>query len=389
MIINISMTPHELLALGNDYRSQTKPEQALACYAQAFVQNPDMGAAYNNYGNVVREMGYPNRAIGFLLNAIAIDEHDSVAQFNLAVAYLLSGDLDRGWRQYEKRWNFEHLDGMLPKFSQPRWEGQDLNGKSILITGEQGHGDNIQFCRFAEQLVHAGAKVYISVDNNLRPLFLASFINSVTILAPEDLLPEFDYWTPIMSIPGFLGITYKNLPYKLQYLNPSAATVQTWAKRLGLKKRLRVGFCWSGRKDSWINQHKAVPFEKMLALIQRNPDYEWLNLQAECTADEQQQLMTAGVQSYPASIGNWDDTAGLMQHLDVVVAVDTAVGHLAGAMGRPFWLPLNKFGQDWRWLLDRNDSPWYGSCRIFRQPTIGNWDDPLEQIHNNLKLFKI
>ena len=147
--------------------------------------------------------------------------------------------------------------------------------------------------------------------------------------------------------------------------------------------------CWSGRKDSWINQHKAVPFEKMLALIQRNPDYEWLNLQAECTADEEAELVAAGVKAYPASIGNWDDTAGLMQHLDVVIAVDTSVGHLAGAMGRPFWLPLNKFGQDWRWLLDRNDSPWYGSCRIFRQPTIGNWDDPLEQIHNNLKLFKI
>jgi len=179
------------------------------------------------------------------------------------------------------------------------------------------------------------------------------------------------------------------LPHKLQYLTPSKDVIQTWATKLGLKKRLRVGFCWSGRRDSWINQHKAIPFEKMLNLIKRNPNYEWINLQVECTLDEQNQLAEAGVVVYPASIGNWNDTAGLIHHLDVVIAVDTAVGHLSGAVGRPFWLPLNHFATDWRWLLNRKDSPWYPSCRIFRQPSIGNWDDPLEQIHNNLKLFKI
>jgi len=165
------MTHDELLAHGNHFRSISEPDKALACYAQAFIQNPDMGSAYNNYGNVVREMGHPERAIGFLLNAIAINPNDSVAQFNLAVAYLLSGDLDRGWKQYEKRWQFEHLDGKLPKLEQPRWEGQDLKDKTIVITGEQGHGDNIQFCRFAEQLVRLGANVVICVEDNLKALF--------------------------------------------------------------------------------------------------------------------------------------------------------------------------------------------------------------------------
>jgi len=132
-----------------------------------------------------------------------------------------------------------------------------------------------------------------------------------------------------------------------------------------------------------------MPFEKMFELIKRNPEYEWINLQADCSPEEEAQLIAAGVAVYPGSIANWDDTAGLIHHLDVVIAVDTAVGHLAGALGRPFWLPLNKYGQDWRWLLEREDSPWYASCRIFRQPTTGNWDDPIERIHNNLKLFKI
>ena len=383
------MTHDELLAHGNHFRSISEPEKALACYAQAFIQNPDMGSAYNNYGNVVREMGYPERAIGFLLNAIAINEKDSVAQFNLAVAYLLSGDLQRGWKQYEKRWEFEHLDGKLPKLSEPRWEGQDLQGKTIIVTGEQGHGDNIQFCRFAEQLVRLGANVVVCVDNNLKPLLVNSFMSSVTILGSDDVLPKFDYWTPIMSVPGFLRITYENLPYKLQYLTPGQDSIKTWQDRLGKKMKLRVGFCWSGRRDSWINQHKAVPFEKMFELIKRNPQYEWINLQTDCTDAEQQQLTAEGVRAFPGVIQNWNDTAGLIMNLDVVIAVDTAVGHLAGALGRPFWLPLNQFGQDWRWLLKRNDSPWYPSCRIFRQPSIGAWDDPLAQIENNLKLFKI
>jgi tetratricopeptide (TPR) repeat protein len=383
------MTHDELLAHGNHFRSISEPEKALACYAQAFIQNPDMGSAYNNYGNVVREMGYPERAIGFLLNAIAINPNDSVAQFNLAVAYLLAGDLQHGWKQYEKRWTFEHLDGKLPKLSEPRWEGQDLQGKTIIVTGEQGHGDNIQFCRFAEQLVRLGANVVICVDNNLKPLLVNSFMSSVTILGSDDLLPKFDYWTPIMSVPGFLGITYDNLPYKLQYLMPNQDSIKLWQDRLGKKMKLRVGFCWSGRRDSWINQHKAVPFEKVFDLIKRNPQYEWINLQADCTDEEQQRLVAEGVKAFPGVIQNWNDTAGLIMNLDVVIAVDTAVGHLAGALGRPFWLPLNQFGQDWRWLLKRNDSPWYPSCRIFRQPSIGNWDEPLNQIENNLKLFKI
>ena len=383
------MNHDELLAHGNHFRSISQPDKAIACYAQAFVQNPDFGPAYNNYGNVIREMGYPERAIGFLLNALAIDPNDSVAQFNLAVAYLLAGDLDRGWKQYERRWKFEHLDGKLPQFSQPRWEGQDLSGKSIMITGEQGHGDNIQFCRFAEQLVHAGAKVYIGVDNNLKPLLQSSFLSAVTIIGPDDPVPEFDYWTPIMSIPGYLGITYENLPYKMKYLMPSAQVTAEWHKRLGLKRKLRIGFAWSGRRDSWINQHKAIPFEKMFELIKRNPEYEWHNLQMDCTDEENQQLIDQGVISHRGMARNWEDTAAIVHHMDVVIAVDTSVGHLAGAMGVTFWLPLNQFGQDWRWLLKRNDSPWYPSCRIFRQPTIGDWGTPLDVIHNHLKLFKI
>jgi len=381
----------ELIAKGNEFRSVPDPGNALACYAQAFIQDPLLGAAYNNYGNVIREAGFPEQAYGFLWNALAIDPKDSVAHFNLAVAYLLAGDLKRGWEQYETRWNFEHLDGMLPKFIQPQWKGEDLNGKTILITGEQGHGDNIQFVRFVEQLANMGAKVKLITDMGLSPLFRASInapheICDLTMPVPT----EFDYWTPIMSIPMLLGIDdYSKLPQKLQYLKATDASIATWAKRLGQKTRLRVGFAWTGRPDTWINQHKAIQFEKIVALIERNPEYEWINLQVGCTFEQEAKLKEIGVSAWPGSIQNFDDTAGLMMLCDVIISVDTSVGHLAGALGRPWWLPLNLFGQDWRYLLRREDSPWYPSCRIFRQPSIGDWDTPLERIHNMLKLFKV
>lgn len=383
------MTNEELIAHGNHFRSISEPEKAIACYAQAFVQNHNDINAFNNYGNVIREMGFPERAIPFLLNAIAINPEHITAQFNLAVAYLLMGDYEKGFEQYEYRWKYEHLNGLLPKFDAPRWNGEDLAGKTILVCGEQGHGDNIQFCRFAEQLVAKGAKVIINVDDNLAALLRVSILGPTQIVSIGQPLPTFDYWTPIMSIPRLLGITLKNLPHKMQYLTPSRSTTKAWSERLGLKRKLRVGFAWSGRRDSWINQHKAIPFEKMLELIKKNPDYEWFNLQIDCSEDEARQLAEAGVRMFPGAIQSWDDTAGLVAMMDVVISVDTSVGHLAGALGRPFWLPLNQFGQDWRWLLGRNDSPWYASCRIFRQPKIGDWDTPLDVIHNHLKLFKI
>ena len=384
----------ELIAQGNHYRSIPDPVNALACYAQAFLQEPKLGAAYNNYGNVIREMGFPEQAYGFLNNAIDIDPNDSVANFNLAVAYLLAGDLKRGWPQYEKRWSFEHLAGTLPNLPKPRWDGmQDINGKTILITGEQGHGDSIQFVRFVRQLEKLGATCMVVCDLAVAPLFRANFSPRHIIKDLNEPLLDtdhYDFWTPIMTIPMLLGIDdYSKLPQELQYLYATKDSQDRWAKRLGPKTKLRVGFCWSGRPDTWINQHKAMPFEKMLAFIQRNPEYEWINLQVGCTLEQEAELVKNGVKAYPGTISNFDDTAGLMMHCDVVIAVDTSVGHLAGALGRPWWLPLNQFGQDWRYLLVREDSPWYPSCRIYRQPSLGDWDTPIERMHTMLKLFKI
>ena len=377
-----------LIAHGNTAREENTPEAALAYYAQAFTQDRHSAAAFCNYGNVLRESGDPEGAIPFLQRSIQLDPTNITTQFNLAVAYLLNGDYARGWPQYESRWRYEHLNGLLPDLVQPRWTGQDLKDKTILVMAEQGHGDNIQFIRFVGELASRGGRVIVQVNESLVPLFQNLPLIS-RLYAPTDVVSEFDYWTPIMSIAGVIGTTIENLSHAQFYLKADDQLAKAWLERLGPKRRLRVGFCWSGRRDTWINRHKAMPLETMLALINRNPSYEWINLQADCTPEEEAALIAAGVTAYPGMIGNFADSAALIHHLDVVLSVDTAVAHLAGALGRPVWVMLNQFGLDWRWLLNRDSSPWYSTARLFRQPTMGDWTSVTDKIHQYLSWFKV
>jgi len=382
------MHTEELIAHGNQAREQNNPELALNYYAQALTQDRRSASAFNNYGNVLRECGDPEGAVPFLQRSIQLAPDHPTAQFNLAVAYLLMGDYARGWPQYESRWRYEHLAGQLPKYDQPRWTGQDLKDKTILVLGEQGHGDNIQFVRFVGDLAGRGARVLVGVNESLIPLF-RGIPQIAELFAPNQALPEFDYWTPIMSIPGFIGSTLANLSHVQAYLRADDALARAWQQRLGPKTRLRVGFCWSGRRDTWINRHKGMPFEVMLTLIQRNPGYEWINLQCDCTAEEEAALVAAGVTAYPGAITSFADSAALIHHLDVVLAVDTAVAHLSGALGRPTWVMLSQFALDWRWLLDRDSSPWYSTATLFRQPRMGDWTSVTDKVHKYLSWYKV
>ena len=376
-----------LIAHGNTAREENNPELALKYYAEALTEDRRSASAFNNYGNVLRELGDPVGAVPFLQRSIQLAPTHPTAQFNLAVAYLLAGDYARGWPQYESRWNYEHLAGALPTYSQPRWTGQDIKDKTVLVVGEQGHGDNIQFVRFIGDIVSRGARVILTLNASLRPLIRGPSIP--TILVEGDPLPEFDYWIPIMSIPGVIGTTVENIASVQYYLTANSQLQKEWQMRLGHKTRLRIGFCWSGRRDTWINRHKAMPFETMLALVRRNPDYEWVNLQCDCTAEEEAELVAAGVWAYPGAIQNFADSAALLMHMDVVLSVDTAVAHLAGALGRPVWIMLSQYALDWRWLLDRDSSPWYSTARLFRQPTMGDWTTVTDKIHKFLSWYKI
>jgi tetratricopeptide (TPR) repeat protein len=376
-----------LIAQGNTHRERHQPDLALACYAQAFVQQPDSASAFNNYGNVLREMGFPARAQPFLEHAIRIDPANETARLNLAVCYLLQGNYQQGWPAYEDRWNFEHLKGKLPQLPRPRWKGENLAGKTILVIGEQGLGDTVQFLRFITNLYQTGACVVLVVDPAV--VSLCGSHSQLKVFAFGDVLPEYDYWTPIMSIPGVLNITLDQLASSLNYLSANPQLISGWQQRLGQRRRLRVGFSWSGRRDTWIHQHKSVPFQQITELIRYNTNYEWVNLQIDATDEESQVLQEVGCATYPGTISCVADSAALITCMDVVVSVDTLVSHLAAALGKPTWIMLNHYGTDWRWLLNRADSPWYPTAKLFRQPTIGNWGPVMTDITRHLSLFKI
>lgn len=377
-----------LIDQGNQHRANRQYDQALQCYALAFAKDCDSSAAFNNYGNVMREIGHPQRAIPFLQHAVLLNPDNVTARFNLAVALLLMGDYTNGWPAYEARWQYEHLAGTEPKHSQPRWRGEDLKGKTILVVGEQGHGDNIQFCRFLYNLHVAGAKIKLQVTDGLIPLLRNSEIIEL-VGSYNDPMGEFDYWIPIMSLPGILGITLQNLPRPVSYLNAPVALMNQWQERLGPKTRMRVGFSWSGRRDSWLNQHKSVPFSVMLDLIKKHPQYEWINLQVDASDQETADLAAVGVKMYPGAITGFHDTAALIMHMDVVISMDTAVSHLSGALGRPTWIMLQKFATDWRWLLNQDSSPWYSTARLFRQTNFDDWSDVSKKITQFLSWFKV
>ena len=242
--------------------------------------------------------------------------------------------------------------------------------------------------RFLFNLHVAGARVLFQVTDGLIPMLAGSDVVA-WVGRYSDTPPEFDYWIPIMSVPGVLGITIENLPKVVSYLNAHQDLFQQWQQRLGPKKRMRVGFCWSGRKDNWLNTHKGMPFDRMTELIRRNPTYEWINLQVDASAEEDAELVALGVTRYPGTIHSFADTAALIAHMDVVLSVDTSIAHLSAALGRPTWLMLNWFAPCWRWMLNRDSSPWYSAMRIFRQPAQDDWTAVTKKIEQYLSWFKV
>lgn len=378
-----------LIAQGNELRAQHRPLEALKCYAQAFVDDPDSPSAWNNYGNVLRECGQPARSIPFLEHARILDPNNVTSEFNLGVAYLAVGDYAKGWPLYESRWRYEHLAGTKPKLSVPEWSGQDLKGKTLLVVGEQGLGDQIQFLRFCGPLQDLGAKLRIHVTSSIKPLLINTPESILSVTSDNEEIGEFDYWVSMMSVPRILNIGVKELGHYLQYITFDNTKVANWAKRLGPKNRMRIGIAWSGRKDSWINQHKSMPVEVMAEFVKSHPEHEWISLQVDASDEESAIMQAAGVHCYPGTIESFADSAALMMHLDLVISVDTAAAHLAGALGRPLWMPLNLYGTCWRWMQNTDSSPWYTTARLFRQETFGDWQPVIKKIEKYLSWFKI
>jgi hypothetical protein len=306
------------------------------------------------------------------------------------------GNYPQGWADYEWRWKDQQ--GWIIKekrnFPQPLWLGEtSLAGKSILLQSEQGYGDTIQFCRYAPLVAALGARVMLEVPKALLGL-LQSLEGVAQLMVHGEPLPPFDCYCPLLSLPLAMNTLLSDVPARVPYLKPSEAHSRRWQNRLGDRRGPRVGLVWSGgfrpgRPELWsVNDRRNIPLAKFAAL--KHPGIEYYSLQKGQPAESELEELAAHdwdgphIKDFTSEIDDFADAAGLIEQLDLVISVDTATAHLAGALGKPVWI-LNRYDTCWRWLLDRDDSPWYPTVRLYRQERPGDWESVLRRVSSDLQ----
>jgi tetratricopeptide (TPR) repeat protein len=368
-------------------------EEALICYEKAITLKPDDAEAYNSRGFALAELNRPEEALASCAKAIALKPDFADAHWNQSLCLLLLGRLEPGWRQFEWRKKLKTPLG-LRSYRQRLWLGEeDIAGKTLFIYWEQGLGDTIQFCRYAPLVEARGAKVIMSVQQPLIEL-LKQLSPTMSIVGPDAVPIDFDYHCPLMSLPLALKTTLSNIPATIPYLRSNAEKSSFWKDKLGKKDKPRVGLVWSGgfrpdQPELWsVNRRRNIPLAKLAPL--RNADIEFYSLQKGQPAESELADLIRDnwdgpdIADFTSALKDFSDTAALIDNLDLVISVDTSTAHLAGALGKPVWI-LNRFDTDWRWLLDRTDSPWYPSVTLYRQEEAGNWDDVVAHIKIDLE----
>ncbi|WP_199249876.1 tetratricopeptide repeat protein [[Phormidium] sp. ETS-05] len=386
----LALEPHNSDAynnLGNAFREQGKQDEAISAYEKALAENPHNLEAKVNMGNVYTEMGNLATAISYYQQAIHQDPNSADAQYNLGVALLLSGNLPEGFAGYEWRWGIQSIVAPLRRsFPQPRWDGSPLEGKTILLYAEQGFGDTIQFCRYVPIVAAMGGKVIIECPSPLvRLLQTLPGVDQIIPFGSE--LPDFDCQASLMSLPHILGTTLETIPVvpETGFLPQLSHSHQDLVKKPGFYppvsgSPLKIGIVWSANPKNPSGETRSCPAKNFLPLLEI-PGVELYSLQKGAAAAE--------IAAYPqiqdavGTVKDFADTAAVIMGLDLVITVDTAVAHLAGTMGKPVWVML-PFAPDWRWMLDRPDSPWYPTMRLFRQSKPGDWPGVFAQVRDEL-----
>jgi tetratricopeptide (TPR) repeat protein/glycosyltransferase involved in cell wall biosynthesis len=356
-----------------------KIEQGISSLELAISLQPNYVEAINNLGSAVEQLGDINRAIECYNKALEIDENCVKAHFNLGLVLLLTGDLPRGLAEYEWRWQTDQAKQLQRlNFDKPIWDSSDLNGQTILLRSEQGLGDAIQFVRYAEIVQQKGGKVVISCYQELKRLFKQiPGIEKVAVRMSE--LPDFQVQAPLMSLPHILGTNLDNIPANFPYL----AASPNWQFSLNSDANFKVGIVWAGSSEHLKDFVRSSDLRYFLKLLDI-PGVTFYNLQKQVSAAEHTLLTQIPVIDLSDNLNDFADTAAVISQLDLVISVDTAVAHLAGALGKPVWILLS-FMPDWRWLLEREDSPWYPTARLFRQQTLGDWEGVCDRLKTALQ----
>ena len=381
-------TPQAWNNRGNLMMATQRPQAAIACYEQALALRADYIEALIGRALAQKQLGDFDAALANLDAALALDPQSDHARNNKAVLLLQRGDFERGWDLYESRWILSRTAKRALKLPTPEWKGQALDGKSIIVFDEQGFGDAIQFVRFCLELEARGADVAFFCRRRLHRLFrsLPRPVRLIDDVAPGE---RFDYQIALCSLPRALRIRVDAIPARRPYLKPEPTLVMKWADRLGsrdLAGSFRVGVCWRGSANPKADPGRALPRAAFESLAVEG--VRLISLQKPDDLPPGDRAETPWLEQtgpdFDASADAFVDTAGLMANLDLIVTCDTSIAHLAGALGRPAQVLLQRVA-DWRWLLDREDCPWYPSMRLIRQSQRGDWSEPMTRIAEALQ----
>ena len=369
-----------IAALGYLFECKGDLISAADAYRDAVRLDPKLLAAYGDLGFVLYGLGELAEAADCFHRLRALRPDSAEATVNLGLIHLLQGDLSVGWAEYESRWKVGVGDDR--KLVQRRWKGEPLGGERILLYAEQGLGDTMQFVRYVPLVAARGGQVVLEVQPALRRL-LSGTEGASQVISRGETLPEFTWQCPLLSLPPAFRTELHTIPARVPYVRPNPALVEAWQRRLQGNTR-RIGLAWAGNPTHYRDRLRSIPLEQFVPLM-KVAGTTFFSLQFGPGSEQVQQL-PPGVRlvDFAAELKEFTDTAAIIANLDLVISIDGSIAHLAGAMGKPVWILLNK-GCDWRWFLGREDSPWYPTARLFRQTTPGGWQEVVNRIELELR----
>jgi tetratricopeptide (TPR) repeat protein len=359
--------------------------EAIICVQKAIELKSEYYDAFINLASIFNELHDDSQAISYYEKASELEPNNPLSSFNYGVFKLSRGDFKAGWKGYESRWNADK-DNFQYKFksSQPYWLGQNsLTGKTIILYYEQGLGDTIQFCRYASMVAKLGAEVILIVQPQLEELL--KNLEGVSQVISEnkiDALPVHDYFSSLASLPLAFNTLINTVPNFTPYIDVNDTKVNEWSLRLGAKSAPRIGLVWSSFSAFQFDRKRSMTLSQLLNALPQT-GFEYICLQKEIKSEEMDILKKSRISFYGNELNDFTDTASLISNLDLVISTCTSVPHLAGALGKKTWMMLSHV-PDWRWLLDRNDSPWYPSMKLFRQRQRDDWSGLTDEIRANL-----
>lgn len=381
----IELHPHALFYsnLAMVYDKMGEEEISAENFMKALEMDPifeKASLAHYNLGIFYADRGMLSEALRHYDRAVALDGNFFDARWNRSLLLLLLGRFEEGWKEYESRFKKEKpIDSRI--FGKPRWDGLLLNGKRILVVSEQGFGDTLHFIRYLFFLKEKGVYVILECKKELRRLLEGFEGIDKIVEKPERGIPsvEFDYYIHLMSLPRLFLTDLENIPHDIPYLRADLGLVEKFSNYFDTN-HFKIGIVWAGNPEQINDIRRSMTFEKLKVLKERG-GIQLFSLQK---GEASRQLQDPEIMDLSGIIRNFADTAALVEHLDLVISVDTSVAHLAGAMGKPTWVLLSAVA-DWRWLLDREDSPWYPTMRLFRQKKLGDWGSLLGEVRRELE----